>query len=71
MRENVEDLYAGIEYLQTPGVALCLKLMSEPGCERILRLAYALALAEGRTKMACSTKANIMKTTEGLMKRAY
>ena len=71
VRENVEDLYAGIEYLQTPGVALCLKLMSEPGCERILRLAYALALAEGRTKMACSTKANIMKTTEGLMKRVF
>ncbi|MCW3477516.1 NADP-dependent isocitrate dehydrogenase [Limobrevibacterium gyesilva] len=71
VRENVEDLYAGIEYLQTPSVAQCLKLMSEPGCERILRLAYALARAEGRTRLACSTKANIMKTTEGLMKRVF
>ncbi len=71
VRENVEDLYAGIEHMQTPGVAQCLKLISEAGCERILRLAYALALAEGRTKMACSTKANIMKMTEGLLKRVF
>lgn len=71
VRENVEDLYAGIEHLQTPGVAQCLKLISEPGCERIIRLAYALARAEGRHEIACSTKANIMKATEGLMKRTF
>ena len=69
VRENVEDLYAGIEYMQTPGVAECLKLITEPGCERIVRLAYALAQAEGRGKLACATKANIMKATEGMMKR--
>ncbi len=71
VRENVEDLYAGIEHMQTPGVAQCLKLITEPGCDRILRLAYALARAEGRRKLACSTKANIMKATEGLMKRRF
>jgi len=71
VRENVEDLYAGIEYEQTAGVAECLKLMSDPGCERILRLAYALARAEGRSKLACSTKANIMKMSEGTMKRVF
>jgi isocitrate dehydrogenase len=71
VRENVEDLYAGIEYLQTPGVAQCLKLISTPGCERILRLAFALTAAEGRAKIACATKANIMKETEGLMKRVF
>ena len=71
IRENVEDLYAGIEYMQTPGVAECLKLITEPGCERIVRLAYALAQAEGRGKLACATKANIMKATEGMMKRVF
>ena len=71
VRENVEDLYAGIEYMQTPGVAECLKLITEPGCERIVRLAYALAQAEGRGKLACATKANIMKATEGMMKRVF
>ena len=71
VRENVEDLYAGIEYMQTPGVAECLKLITEPGCERIVRLAYALAQAEGRGKIACATKANIMKATEGMMKRVF
>lgn len=71
VRENVEDLYAGIEYLQTPGVAECLKIITEPGCERILRLAFSLVRAEGRKKLACSTKANIMKATEGMMKRVF
>ncbi|MBE9607399.1 NADP-dependent isocitrate dehydrogenase [Acetobacteraceae bacterium H6797] len=71
VRENVEDLYAGIEYMQTPGVAECLKLISDPGSERILRFAFALAQAEGRSKLACSTKANIMKLTEGMMKRVF
>jgi isocitrate dehydrogenase len=71
VRENVEDLYAGIEYMQTPGVAECLKLISEAGSERILRLAFALARAEGRRKLACATKANIMKMTEGMLKRVF
>ena len=71
VRENVEDLYAGIEHMQTAGVAQCLKLISEPGCERILRLGFALARAEGRGKLACATKANIMKATEGMMKRTF
>jgi len=71
VRENVEDLYAGIEHMQTPGVAQCLKLMSKKGCERIVRLAFEVAVAEGRTKVHCATKANIMKLTEGLMKRTF
>jgi isocitrate dehydrogenase len=69
VRENVEDLYAGIEHMQTPGVAQCLKIITEVGCERIARLATALAEAEGRKKVTVATKANIMKLTEGLMKR--
>ena len=68
VRENVEDLYAGIEHMQTPGVAQAVKLISEAGCERIAELACALALAEGRAKVTVSTKANILKQTEGLLK---
>ena len=71
VRENVEDLYAGIEHMQTPGVAQCLKLMSKKGCERIVRLAFEVAVAEGRKKVHCATKANIMKFTEGLMKKTF
>ncbi|MBM3681540.1 MAG: NADP-dependent isocitrate dehydrogenase [Actinobacteria bacterium] len=71
VRENVEDLYAGIEHMQTPDVAQTLKLISRKGCEKVIRLAFALAEAEGRTNVACATKANIMKMTEGTMKRTF
>lgn len=69
VRENVEDVYAGIEHMQTPGVAQCLKLISRKGCEKIARLTFELARAEGRDLVHCATKANIMKLSEGLMKR--
>ncbi len=69
VRENVEDVYAGIEHMQTTTVAQCLKLMTAPGCERVIRAAYGLAEAEERKKVTTATKANIMKLTEGLMKR--
>lgn len=71
VRENVEDLYAGIEHRQSPEVAQCLKLISRPGCEKIVRLALELARQEGRRKVHCATKANIMKLTEGLLKRTF
>jgi isocitrate dehydrogenase len=71
VRENVEDLYAGIEHMQTPDVAQCLKLISHKGCEKIARLAFEVARAEGRKLVHCSTKANIMKLTEGMMKRVF
>lgn len=71
VRENVEDLYAGIEHMQTPGVAQCLKLMSRKGCEKVVRLAFELAVAEGRLRVHCATKANIMKLTEGMLKRTF
>jgi len=71
VRENIEDLYAGIEYMQTPGVAESLKLISREGCEKIVKLAYAFALAEGRRRVHCATKANIMKLTEGLLKHTF
>mgnify|MGYP006276766815 CR=1 FL=1 len=69
VRENVEDVYAGIEHMQSPNVAQCLKLISRKGCEKICRLAFEIAKAEGRELVHCATKANIMKLTEGMMKR--
>lgn len=71
VRENIEDLYAGIEHMQTPGVAQCLKLISRKGCEKIVRFAFELARAEGRKSVACATKSNIMKLTEGTLKRTF
>ncbi len=71
VRENVEDLYAGIEHMQTPEVAQCLKLISRKGCEKIVRVAFELARAEGRRKVACASKSNIMKMTEGMLKRTF
>ena len=71
VRENVEDLYAGIEHMQTPGVAQFLKLISRKGCEKIVRLAFEVARADGRKKVHCATKANIMKLTEGMLKRTF
>lgn len=71
VRENVEDLYAGIEHMQTAHVAQCLKLISRQGCEKVARLAFAVARAEGRKRVHCVTKANIMKLTEGLFQRVF
>jgi isocitrate dehydrogenase len=71
VRENIEDLYAGIEYMQTPGVAEGLKLISREGCEKIVKLAFAFALAEGRKAVHCATKSNIMKLTEGLLQHTF
>ncbi|MEO6889090.1 MAG: NADP-dependent isocitrate dehydrogenase [Ktedonobacteraceae bacterium] len=71
VRENVEDLYAGIEYMQTPGVAESLKLISRKGCEKIVRLAFEVARSEGRRSVHCATKANIMKFSEGTLKRTF
>jgi len=66
IRENEEDLYAGIEHQQTPEVVQCLKLVSRPGCEKIVRYAFEYARAYNRKKVTCFSKDNIMKLTDGL-----
>jgi isocitrate dehydrogenase len=71
VRENVEDLYAGIEHMQTPGVAQGLKIITQKGCEKIARLAFELAKSQGRKTIHCATKANILKQTEGMLKRVF
>jgi isocitrate dehydrogenase len=71
VRENVEDLYAGIEHMQSPNVAQCLKVISRNGCEKIVRMAFEFARAQGRKKIHCATKSNIMKLSEGMLKRTF
>jgi isocitrate dehydrogenase len=71
IRENEEDLYAGIEHRQTQDVVQCLKLISRPGCEKIVRYAFEYARAHGRRKVTCFTKDNIMKATDGLFHRVF
>jgi isocitrate dehydrogenase len=71
VRENEEDLYAGIEHQQTDEVVQCLKLISRPGCERISRYAFEYARAHGRKKVTAFTKDNIMKMTDGLFHKVF
>lgn len=66
VRENEEDLYAGIEHRQTEEVVQCLKLISKPGSEKIIRYAFEYAVAMGRKKVSCMIKDNIMKLTDGM-----
>lgn len=71
VRENEEDLYAGIEHQQTDEVVQCLKLISRPGCEKIVRYAFEYAKHYGRKKVTCFTKDNIMKQTDGLFHQVF
>jgi len=71
IRENEEDLYAGIEHRQTDEVYQCLKLISRPGCEKIVRYAFEYAKRAGRKKITCFTKDNIMKMTDGLFHKVF
>jgi isocitrate dehydrogenase len=71
VRENEEDTYAGIEHRQTDEVVQCLKLISRPGCERIVRYAFEYAVAHGRRKVTCMSKDNIMKLTDGLFHKIF
>jgi isocitrate dehydrogenase len=71
IRENEEDLYAGIEHQQTDEVVQCLKLISRPGCEKIIRYAFEYAKQQNRKKVTCFTKDNIMKQTDGLFHRIF
>lgn len=71
VRENEEDLYGGIEHRQTNDVYQCLKLISRPGCEKIVRYAFEYARRNNRKKVTCFTKDNIMKMTDGLFHKVF
>ena len=71
VRENEEDLYAGIEYRISPDVTQCLKLITHRGTERIVRYAFEYARLHSRKRVTCFTKDNIMKITDGLFHRVF
>jgi isocitrate dehydrogenase len=71
VRENEEDLYAGIEYQLSPDVMQSLKLISRPGSEKIVRFAFEYAKQNGRKKVTCFTKDNIMKMSDGLFHKIF
>lgn len=71
IRENEEDLYAGIEHRQTADVYQCLKLITTPGTEKIVRYAFEYARNFNRKKVTCMVKDNIMKVTDGLFAQVF
>ncbi len=71
VRENEEDTYGGIEHRQTDMVEQCLKLISRPGCEKIVRYAFEYAKKNNRKNVTCFVKDNIMKQTDGLFHRVF
>ncbi|MCY7377332.1 MAG: NADP-dependent isocitrate dehydrogenase [Pyrinomonadaceae bacterium] len=71
VRENEEDTYGGIEHRQTDMVEQCLRLISRPGCEKIVRYAFEYAQKNDRKKVSCFVKDNIMKQTDGLFHKVF
>lgn len=71
VRENEEDLYTGIEYRQTPETVHALKIITRPGCEKIIRYAFDYARAHRRKKVTCFTKDNILKLSDGLFHKIF
>jgi isocitrate dehydrogenase (NAD+) len=71
VRENTEDLYAGLELMILPGIAQSVKLITEKGCARICEYAFEFAERMGRKRVTCVHKANIMKLTDGLLLEVF
>jgi isocitrate dehydrogenase (NAD+) len=71
VRENTEDLYAGLELMILPGIAQSIKLITEKGCSRICKYAFDYAERLGRKRVTCVHKANIMKLSDGLMLETF
>lgn len=71
IRENEEDLYAGVEYKITPSVTNSLKILTQAGTEKIIRYAFDYAVKNGRKKVTCMTKDNIMKMADGMFHKTF
>jgi isocitrate dehydrogenase (NAD+) len=71
MRENTEDLYAGLEHVVVPGVVESLKIITEKASTRIARYSFEYARAIGRKKVTAVHKANIMKLSDGLFLECF
>src|SRR5215210_6891525 len=70
VRENTEDLYAGIEHMVGKDAAESIKIITRAASERIARFAFEYAVANGRRKVTAVHKANIMKLSDGLFLEA-
>ena len=71
MRENTEDLYAGLEHVVVPGVVESLKIITEKASTRIAQYGFEYAKANGRKKVTAVHKANIMKLSDGLFLECF
>jgi isocitrate dehydrogenase (NAD+) len=71
VRENTEDLYAGLELMIMPGIAQSIKLITERGCTRICEYAFEYATRMGRKRVTVVHKANIMKLSDGLLLEVF
>ncbi|HSW71731.1 MAG TPA: NADP-dependent isocitrate dehydrogenase, partial [Gammaproteobacteria bacterium] len=71
VRENEEGTYTGIEHRLTDEVFQCLKLVTRPGCERVIHYAFEYARKHNRKKVTCMTKDNIMKMTDGIFHQVF
>ncbi|ATY62353.1 isocitrate dehydrogenase [Cordyceps militaris CM01] len=71
IRENTEGEYSGLEHQSVPGVVESLKIITRAKSERIARFAFSFALANGRSKVTCIHKANIMKLADGLFRSTF
>ena len=71
VRENEEDLYSGVEYRQTHNMYAAAKFITRTGCEKVIRFAFDYASRQGRKKVTCLTKDNIMKFTDGLFHKVF
>src|SRR6188768_4097238 len=71
VRENTEDLYAGLEHVVVPGVVESLKIITEKASTRIAQYAFEYAQANGRKKVTAVHKANIMKLSDGLFLECF
>lgn len=71
IRENEEDLYAGVEYKFNSGYAVSYKIITEKGSERIIRYAFEYAKTNGRKKVTAFVKDNIMKISDGMFHEVF
>jgi len=71
VRENTEDLYAGLEHIVVPGVVESIKIITEKASTRIAQYAFEYAVANGRKKVTAVHKANIMKLSDGLFLECF
>ena len=71
VRENTESLYAGLEHVVVPGVVESIKIITEKASTRVSKFAFEFARREGRKKITCGHKANIMKLSDGLFLECF